>query len=737
MSASRYPRPGSRIAPVALREILDFEVADVPLRGSYPPRLRFCDLDERSWTHFTAGMCRELARAVVRLTVSRFHSLPAVISSRHLPPVPEIIDFDNLQVEVRTRNCLARLSKTGVAKSPADLRNLTIGQVSELRAFGAKSLVDLLTSLEAVSPEIEISPATSLLTQASPSSTTLDRNLTREARKLRDESAAKDIYFDDPRLAKFFGSFARASEILGVSWSLRSHRSLHDIAEQIAARNRDPIDAKALTQEIRAIRRCILQLSQTKLEKELKDLVTVVSGERTAKIVGRYLGWDGLGACTLQTVGNEQGLTRERVRQICSRFLERLPKNRPYLPALDRALRLVEARLPRPARDIEEAFARRGLANQPFRLEGIISAARVMNRRVNFRIEALRNERFVTPEKAKGWARDILRTARRSVSRWGIATVVDIMEQVNEKHSPSLEFEFVSGVLQTMEDFAWLDRESGWFWLSSVPRNHLTNLIAKVLVVSSQIRVGDLRTGISRDARTQGFAPPRRVLLELCRQLPICRVEDEVIFGCAQVDKSYRLNNTETLMCKILNKNGPLLERARFLELCEASDINSATFTKNLASSPVISRYAPGVYGIIGAQFPPGLIDSMLKRRRPSRVLQDYGWTDDRKVWITYKLSSGIIRNGVMTVPASVASFLQGEFALRDGGGSRVGTITSKGNQAWGLIPFFSRRGGEPGDSLLLVFDLSSRDVHVSVGDETLLDLETGESPTTAIPSSR
>jgi hypothetical protein len=69
-----------------------------------------------------------------------------------------------------------------------------------------------------------------------------------------------------------------------------------------------------------------------------------------------------------------------------------------------------------------------------------------------------------------------------------------------------------------------------------------------------------------------------------------------------------------------------------------------------------------------------------------------------------------------------MASFLQGEFVLRDEGGSRVGTIVSKKSQAWGLGPFFRRRGGEVGDFLLLVFNLEARDAQLAVGDESLVE---------------
>jgi len=39
-------------------------------------------------------------------------------------------------------------------------------------------------------------------------------------------------------------------------------------------------------------------------------------------------------------------------------------------------------------------------------------------------------------------------------------------------------------------------------------------MIEKILAVAPQIDVSELRAGISRNDRMEGFAPPRRVLLE-------------------------------------------------------------------------------------------------------------------------------------------------------------------------------------------------------------------------------
>jgi len=85
-------------------------------------------------------------------------------------------------------------------------------------------------------------------------------------------------------------------------------------------------------------------------------------------------------------------------------------------------------------------------------------------------------------------------------------------------------------------------------------------------------------------------------------------------------------------------------------------------------------------------------------------------------------LSEAMIRSGVVGVPAAMRRFLAGEFSLKVEEGLSVGTLVVKESSAWGLGPFFRRRGGEEGDYLVILLDLSVREATIHIGDETLLD---------------
>jgi hypothetical protein len=166
MARSRYPRPGQRLAPATLRELLQVPVpakylkkveggerrvegCDSSLLSTihYPlSTLLLCDLDETAWDRFGQQVCRQLAEEVIR-AVGRAIRLPAPIKDRCLPAIPGGMTLADLELEIRTLNCLV---SAGIHQRPQDLPRMTIGGLLGLRGFWAKSLVDLLSSLEYV-----------------------------------------------------------------------------------------------------------------------------------------------------------------------------------------------------------------------------------------------------------------------------------------------------------------------------------------------------------------------------------------------------------------------------------------------------------------------------------------------------------------------------------------------------------------------------------------------------------
>ena len=268
-----------------------------------------------------------------------------------------------------------------------------------------------------------------------------------------------------------------------------------------------------------------MKRSKLTLERELRDLLGT---GRNVRIAARYYGFDGRGGGSLQAVGNEIGLTRERVRQIVTAASEWLSTGRPVSPTLDRTIAFVADHMPAVARKIEAELRSQRLTSGLFRLEGVIKAAELLGRRLPFSITEVKGERLVH-------ARDIpsvdtiVRVARRITSRLGIATISNVVAEVRKVESGVCDRKLVVSALACLGGFHWLDQSADWFWLSDNPNNRVLNRIRKILSVANPINISELQAGIGRDYRMKGFSPPEKVLLEFCRQVPGLRVNDAMV----------------------------------------------------------------------------------------------------------------------------------------------------------------------------------------------------------------
>lgn len=841
MGISHYPRWGHRLAPYTLTEFLNSSVPRSLIGGIHTRNLKLCDLDETAWRSFDPETCDRLAKEIIKQVGLIFRSMPEDIKSRHLPVPSEGVELPFIEIELRTYNCLR---DKGFDKNPQYFNEYTIGDLCKVRGFGAKCLVDLLTSLESMTlqyksdihlngeddeiiyeitnetiqsiktfcagkvqylpqsirdqriPELSIEvrldelelktrtynclKASGLLkstkklegqtiaqllklphfgkdslldllitlepfiikaqnahpkpneqkaipkwkTTPEKSSSVQNRlashlpisinppEVIREARRLQRLSCAKKIRRDDPR----FGPSICNIDI--------NAKTAFELANRLVTNIHTPPNSIALVSRLRGFHKGIKALFGLKLEEELKSLIVNVKSERNRQIIAQRYGFDGGAGGTLQEVGDFFKMTRERVRQVCNRFTKNLEGKKPFAPTLDHTLKFITRRLPILADEIESKLEAEGFTASSFRLEGILNAAELFGHGIPYSIIEEGGKRIAVPSAMEDAANIISQIARRAIEHWGVTTIDDIAAQAAERTSCTINSDVVKHILSVKRDFRWLDEASGWFWLSSVPRNRVLNRIEKILSVVDEIEVSELRAGVARHYRMEGFAPPKRVLLELSRQTSWCSVKNNIITAEPRPNWEDILSDIEQFMILILKEHGPILSRAKFEELCLELGMNRTTFYMYLQNSPVIAKYAAGVYGLPGAKVPLGMIESLMPKSkgRRGRVILDYGWSQDGKIWIVYKLSEAMLQTGVAGVPSAIKRFLDDKFNLKASDSLQVGTLVAKGDNIWGLSPFFRRRGGESGDYILIIFNLSTKEATISIGDMNLLD---------------
>lgn len=461
------------------------------------------------------------------------------------------------------------------------------------------------------------------------------------------------------------------------------------------------------------------------LEDHLNYLSKLDKKERNRQIIFKYYGWDGKEPKTLDITGKEFGLTRERVRQITNIFEKRIISSDKlklfYIPYFQNIFDIINDNSPELSIKIERKLIEKSVTKGKFSINSLIEISRLFGIKIPFRNIKIRGMYLVVPHKSVKAIKNILTKAKSAVEHWGVGSISDITARVKEELTYPVTDEFTILILSLLNEFKWLDESGGWFWFSSAPRNRLLNLLQKILAVSGEINVSDLRAGIQRPHRMEGFAPPRRVLLELCRQITWCRVSGNVISAEPPLDWEKTLAGTNSyLMVDILKKYGPVMTSLDFEKKCLELGVNRSTFWTYLSYSPLIANFDINIYGLRGTKIPPMLIDSFKLHRRQTKVIKDYGWTEKGDIWIVFRISESMFKTNIFNIPSAIKKYVQGAFILKTFDGSMIGPIKIKENAGWPLTQLFRRRGGEVNDYLIMLFDLQLREIKASIGDKDL-----------------
>ena len=251
---SHYPRPGNPIAPKTLKMLLCVPSGDQRLG-----QLQLCDLDESTWNRLSAKNCHRLADAVIeRVKVFR-NELRKEMGWIKLP-VPQtkgkpII----LQLEKRTFNCL---QERGLLDEPYRLAQMNVADLLTMPAFGVKSVVDLLSSLESQMPEL-FSQTPKVIT------------VTQKLFRIKD---ARAIRVDDLR----FGLALQALRVCG--------ETLQEICEAIFTGIPCPMNAELFASRIKDLFSNIQAARQMTLEDELLDLLAFDPNPRNRDLTIRFRG---------------------------------------------------------------------------------------------------------------------------------------------------------------------------------------------------------------------------------------------------------------------------------------------------------------------------------------------------------------------------------------------------------------------------------------------------------------
>jgi hypothetical protein len=454
------------------------------------------------------------------------------------------------------------------------------------------------------------------------------------------------------------------------------------------------------------------------LEEELDRIARALGNDRNAQIIKKLWGWNGQDPRTLESVGSELTITRERVRQIEARALKHLQKYRFDTPYLRSAVDLLRKCTPGAAKELSEKLSEAGISRKSFSVWSVRDAAKTFGIKWSLRrVHIGPNKIFVGSDHQDKLA-TVLHALRRKTSELGCTSILSL---ASEAKIDEQKQETIVKFLECVPEIEWLDAEKEWLFTRATARNRLINLVSKVLGVCPQIRISELRKAVSKSRRLT-MVPPKRILAEFIRRSGLGQIEGEFVVANANVGVAPAEVSSEGRMLRVLDEFGPVMDGEEFAERCIGAGINATTFYIYRLISPVFCALGKGVYCKVGCEVPPGIVEDIVGRRRSVAKFSDYGWTNKGSLWFGIELTRVVITAGSIRVPPFVRDFVQGEWQVTLPDGTDCGHVTARDFFIWSFRKAFAPLGAEPGDLAAFEFDLKNRKVVVKVGGPGLFE---------------
>ncbi len=326
------------------------------------------------------------------------------------------------------------------------------------------------------------------------------------------------------------------------------------------------------------------------VDQELHFIVHRIARPRRRQVAMTRFGWHGNRIPTLEVLGTDIGVTRERIRQIVKEvekdindFLAgRCP------PMLLKALRLVESTLPMDKRGVPELLQKEGVSETGLSYEALRKAAELSETPWEIMefdgiLISVRDRQRV--EKAKKALVSLRNKPFANVDETGLS-------------------DSAARFVEASPDYAWLDRPAGVFWRVNWRHNKVVFVCKKIFSLVGRLYADEVIRALER-AKTIQEAPSKTTLLEMLRQTGWFDIHGEEIIRKDNVTFA----DLSDLDKKLLEATRGIGTPMRFIDL--RNNLVRGGMSSNLASaviynSPLIYPVMYGRYCLLGDKIEDG-----------------------------------------------------------------------------------------------------------------------------------
>ncbi len=418
------------------------------------------------------------------------------------------------------------------------------------------------------------------------------------------------------------------------------------------------IDGLSLLQEAREVFRCLVTAALRR-----------PSPEQVAQWMGilerRHLSPEGAGR-TLEEVGQEFKLTRERVRQICDRALLDGMSESVLLPVLERELSRARRAAPVRVFEVNEGLAE--LCGERIGIESLINLAEIMGMPPGIDIQEVRvrlGGEFVVVSMVQlaesmeaGWPKRAIAIARASIGTISCASIVQVAGMMVLTGEPPPDGGALEGALEAVPGFKWLDKAKTWFLFGDDGADSdMARRVRKMLsVVQHAPRTDEVLEALVtddlwlyRDNKRLGF-PPVHVVREALATWPWIRLlQSNRVEAIEPVGRDV-LDNCEQIIAKVIEAHqGFALTHEIEKAVMTEGDVSRVRVHQALGTTPILRRNEYAMYTLVGRPINVAGLEAARKRQQARTGRADVNATES-----VIRITAGCLRNGQVTAPAWV-----------------------------------------------------------------------------------
>jgi len=401
------------------------------------------------------------------------------------------------------------------------------------------------------------------------------------------------------------------------------------------------------------------------LDEELSYICDLIKFDRFDIIQDLY-GLDGTHYKTLQETGDKFKITRERIRQIESKFLNKTTNINFEFPILSSILNLLDISTPIKTNDFENLIKEKNLVKNFLSTDSLLNLFDKLLKKNNYYITKYFQYRIIVKKDGIKLS-EAFKFINNNLNKF---SCIDL-SYISKKFK--VESKFLLNILKINNDYDFID--DNWIYLKNKSSNFLYNALLKIFNVTKKINKFQLEKALDRSRNIKQI-PKFEVLRKYCEKVFKANTnENEIIIDDANVDK-FLFNTSRSV---ITDKEKFIIDKFRekkfkdyfelegdFIESGESA--GSASYMVSMVSL-IILKLAPHTYCLVGTDFTPEEIDEFENKFRiirGKRTQVEYDYLNEDRIKVSYKINLKNKNGNRFKIPNNLKNNLYGVFCVKN-----------------------------------------------------------------------